>query len=571
VIEASAEPSETGLAKLVARLLRFMGAAGRRKLFGLFSLMLLGAFAELVSIGSVVPLLSLLGDNSSAQGIGWIDRIVTRIGGLAGGDRLAAAALLFVVAALIAAAIRLALSWSSQNFTLNLGHELAVGIQVRILQQPYLFHVTNNSSRILASLEKAQILSSGVLLQLVQAASAVVIGAFIIFAVASVNLKAAAVAAAILGASYFLIARFASGRLAHDASILGSAYDRRLKLIQESLGGIRDIIIDQSQPVHLEEFRATDRQFARARLSSGFLVTAPRFLIEAAGMVLLAGLAVVLSSEGRGAAALPVLGALALGALRLLPLVQQLYQAWVSLAANRKIAGAVLSLLALPVPDEKPTPSPLPFDRSIRVENLSFIYPGRGAPALEKVSLTIPQGSRVAIVGRTGSGKSTLIDLLMGLLPPTAGSIWVDDIRLGEDAAFMGLADVAGSCRFRVGRSQTMLGSMRKLTALAVGISLLSVTTGAVAAAPVAAPAPVASTASVSPWVALGAMNSPTAAAAATAAAAQDYRDDRGPGFPPIPVLIIILATLGVGIWIITQDDDDGDVDFDVPPPVSPF
>lgn len=114
-----------------------------------------------------------------------------------------------------------------------------------------------------------------------------------------------------------------------------------------------------------------------------------------------------------------------------------------------------------------------------------------------------------------------------------------------------------------------MSGSMRKITTFAAALSLMSVTTGAVAAAPAPVPAPVANTSSVNPWVALGAMNSSSAAAAAAStAAAQDYRDE-GMGFPPIPVLVIILATLGVGIWILTKDDDNG-VDLNVPPPVSP-
>ena len=420
---------------LVAQILGVMGPAHRRKLGGLLALMLLGAFAELVSIGSVVPFLSLLGDGRTAHGLNWIDDTVSWTAGLTGGDRLFAAAILFVLASLAAAAIRLALSWSSQSFTLGLGHDLAVRIQSRILHQPYLFHVTNHSSRILASLEKVHILSSGVLLQLMQAAAALVIGSFIIFAVASVNMTAAAVAAVILGASYLIISRFASPRLARDAVILGSAYDRRLKLIQESLGGIRDVIIDQSQPVHLEEFRATDSQFARTRLSSGFLVTAPRSLIEAAGIVLLAVLAVILSSEAQGsAAALPVLGALALGALRLLPLLQQLYQAWVSLAAHRSIASDVLSLLSLPAWNDGPKHSPLTFEHAIRFEETSFTYPGRDKPALDDFSLVIPQGSRVAIVGKTGSGKSTLVDLLMGLLPPTVGSVTVDGVKLDEQS-----------------------------------------------------------------------------------------------------------------------------------------
>jgi len=393
--------------------------------------MLLGALAELVTIGSVVPFLSLLAGSSIVHGPGWIESVLLAVARLTGGSMLSAAAELFMAAAVIAAAIRLSLSWASQSFTLGFGHELAVEIQRKILDQPYLFHIGQHSSRILASLEKVQILSSGVLLQWMQAASAIVIGTFIIFAVASVDLSAAAIAAAILGGCYFLVSRIASPRLERDAAMLGRAYDRRLKLIQESLGGIRDIIVDQSQAIHLEAFRTIDSQFAHARLSSGFLATAPRFVIEAVGMVLIAVLAIILSSGGGGLAlALPVLGALSLGALRLLPLLQQLYQAWASLAANRAIVGEVVSLLSLPVSNDQSEPSPLPLTGSMRFDGVSFVYPDREAPALKDVDLVIPSGARVAVIGKTGSGKSTLVDLLMGLLEPSGGSISVDEVPL---------------------------------------------------------------------------------------------------------------------------------------------
>jgi ABC-type multidrug transport system fused ATPase/permease subunit len=121
---------------------------------------------------------------------------------------------------------------------------------------------------------------------------------------------------------------------------------------------------------------------------------------------------------------------LSLGALRLLPLLQQLYQAWVSLAANRAIVGEVVSLLSLPVSDDRSELSPLPLVRSIRFDGVSFTYPDRQTPALKDVDLVIPSGARVAIAGKTGSGKSTLVDLLMGLLEPSGGSITVDEVPL---------------------------------------------------------------------------------------------------------------------------------------------
>ena len=429
------ESHSTSLPTMVARLFGLMDPARRRQFAGVFLLMLAGALAELFTIGSVLPFLSILAGSTTAEGPTWISRLLHEITGLTGASSLPAAAALFIAAAIAAAAIRLLLSWYSQSFTLGFGHELAVEIQRRILHQPYSFHIGQHSSRILASLEKVQILSSGVLLQLMQAASALIIGLFIILALATVDLRTTAIAAVAFGGCYLLVSRFAGPRLARNSAILGIAYDHRLKLIQESLGGIRDIIVDHSQPAYLDEFRTIDRQFTQARLGSGFLVTAPRFVIEAAGMVLIALLALALSSGGRGlVTALPVLGALALGAFRLLPLLQQLYQAWVSLASNRSIAGEILSLLALPVPDDAPAPAPLAFRTAIRFEQVSFAYPERDSLALDGIDLVIPRGARVAVVGKTGSGKSTLADLMMGLLSPSGGRIAIDDTPLDDRA-----------------------------------------------------------------------------------------------------------------------------------------
>jgi len=421
----------TRLWTMLPRLYGFMSRARRRQFLFLFLLMFAGALAELITIGSVLPFLSILAGSTGADATGWIGGLF----GISDSNSLAAATLLFIAATVVAAAIRLALSWSSQSFTLGFGHEIAVEIQRRILNQPYIFHIGQHSSRVLASLEKVQILSAGVLLQVMQAASALIIGLFIIFALASIDPATTAIAALVLGGCYLLVTRIAGPRLTMNATVLAEAYDRRLKLIQESLGGIRDIILDHSQALHLDQFREIDSRFARAQLSSGFLKAAPRFVIEAAGMILIALLALGLSSGQRGmATAIPVLGALALGALRLLPLLQQLYQAWASLAANRPVVREILSLLSLPATGSAEPPPALFFHRSIRIEQLSFRYPERDGPALDGIDLVVPAGARVAITGKSGSGKSTLADLLMGLLAPTSGSIAVDDVPLDDSS-----------------------------------------------------------------------------------------------------------------------------------------
>lgn len=408
------------------KLFGLMSGARRRQFYGVSVLMIAGAIAEMSTIGSVLPFLAeLAGDRQQVAA-----PILDRLAAATGGNHLIGYASLFIAVSVVAACLRLLLSWSTQKFALGFGHDLAVEIQHRVIHQPYSYHVGQNSSRLLASLEKGQILTSGVLLQVMQAASALVMGLFITAALFLVDARAAGIAAVSFGLSYYIVSRLASPTLALNSEMLGSAYDRRIQIIQETLGGIRDVILDQSQAAHLEKFRDIDDRFMRARLSSGFLSAAPRFIIEATAMVVIAILAVILSRGGEGfAAALPVLGALALGGLRLIPLLQQLYQAWSGIAANRSIADDVIMLLELPLPEEHDA-SPLPFTRSIRMAGVSFQYPERSHSALDNIDLEIIRNSRTALVGRTGSGKTTLADLLMGLIEPNAGTILVDAIPL---------------------------------------------------------------------------------------------------------------------------------------------
>jgi ABC-type multidrug transport system fused ATPase/permease subunit len=420
------------------QMFRFMSPRRRRQFYAVLALMMVGALAELVALGAVLPFLSLLADPSRLSDMPVLPAIFALIGADGQREQLLAAAALFAATAILAGLVRLQLAWSSQGFVFRLGHDLGVEIQRRILNQPFSYHVSHNTSEIVASLEKVQVLVFNVLLQLMQAATAIVIALFIIGALIWVDPLTAAVSAGAFGAIYAVVSAFTRQRLATNSGIITSAYGHRVQIIQESLGGIRDVIIDNSQPVYLEEFRRVDDQFSRAKATTAFIGAAPRFAIEAVGMVLLAALALVLAErEGGVAGALPVLGALALGAQRLLPLIQQIYYGWTTMAAHRGVAADVLRLLRLPIRDDAvgaPVLPPLRAEGRIAVEEVTFVYAGREEPALDRVSLEIPKGARIALIGQTGSGKSTLADLLMGLLEPTSGRVTVDGTPLLGDA-----------------------------------------------------------------------------------------------------------------------------------------
>lgn len=409
----------------------------RRQFHFVLALMLAGAIAELATIGAVLPFLSLLADPQRINRLPWVATAFEWVGATTGSQRLIAAALLFGLLAIATAAIRLQLSWSSQAFVFRLGHELALNIQRRILFQPYTFHINQNTSTLIASLEKVGTLVFYVLLQLMQAGIAVIISLFIIAALIAVDPFTAIVSAIAFGLIYLVVSAISRPLLNRNSETLATTWDERVKIVQESLGGIRDVIIDSTQAVYLEAFRTVDERHSTAKITTAFIGAAPRFIIESLGMCLIAALAIVMARrEGGLAAALPILGALALGAQRLLPMLQQIYVSWSVAVGNKSLITQVLDLAQLPIDEEMTRAGqamPLPFHDAVRLENVSFEYPSRRAAALESVSLSIKRGQRVALIGKTGSGKSTLADLLMGLLDPTSGQITIDGASLGRE------------------------------------------------------------------------------------------------------------------------------------------
>jgi ATP-binding cassette subfamily B protein len=202
-----------------------------------------------------------------------------------------------------------------------------------------------------------------------------------------------------------------------------------VKALQEGLGGIRDILLDGTQMFFSEIYRKADHALKRAQGNNIFIGGSPRFAMEAIGLALIATFAYVLSRQSEGVVAgLPVLGVFVLGAQRLLPVLQQIYASWVSIVGAQASLVDLLEFLDQPLRTEahQPEPAPLLFHDAIRFDNVRFRYSSDGPWVLDDINFSIPKGARVGFVGHTGSGKSTVLDLLMGLLEANEGQILVD-------------------------------------------------------------------------------------------------------------------------------------------------
>ena len=401
-------------------------------------LMLVGSLAEIITIGAVVPFISLMARPEMAAEYPLLQNLFSALGWRDLDSLVLPMSIAFVGVVTVATGIRLLLIYASNKLIFAIAHDIGIKLYRVILQQPYAFHISQNTSDVIGNVNKVQILLGAFLRPAMDGLIAVILSVAILAALMLVDAVTALSAGVLFAVIYLVVIRLFRARLKRNSKVIASTQSTRIRSIQEGLGGIRDVILDANHPYYVGEFARFDQQFRNAQAANAFLGQAPRFLVEAIGVGLIVGLAYALSLQSGGlVAALPVLAALALGAQRLLPLIQRIYAAWAQYTGNFNVFKDVLASLSLPVAESAGGGSDaLPFEHEIRLENVHFRYLEDEPEVLVDIDLKIPKGSRVGIVGKTGSGKSTFMDILMGLLEPTAGQICVDGWSVsGENRA----------------------------------------------------------------------------------------------------------------------------------------
>jgi ABC-type multidrug transport system fused ATPase/permease subunit len=412
-----------------------MNRRRRLQLVATLILMTAGAVAELVTIGAVLPLLALAADPSYFDRFPIVQQVLARVGASAEGNLMVPAAILLIAAAIFSGMMRLALAWTSYRFVYGVGYDISMRVYSRLLRQPYDHYVRQNSSVALAAVQKIYSVVVGIVSPVILAVTSAVISLCIVVFLFVIDPWTAAFATTSVGILYVGISVASKRVLLANSRQISAVHTERLKVVQESWGGMRDIILEHSQPMFERKLAEHEHDMRRLWSVGNFLTDAPRFVVEGIGIIVVALLAVYFSFQPGGLlAAIPVLGALAVGAQRLLPLVQQVYRGWASYSMNSHALKDVLELMSAPVSSAKP-PAPgdatLPRAITIEARQLWFSY-SEDEPVLKGIDLTIRPGERVAFIGKTGSGKSTLVDVLMGLLTPTRGQLLLGGVPMNN-------------------------------------------------------------------------------------------------------------------------------------------
>lgn len=393
-------------------------------------MMLLASFSEILSIGAVLPFLAVLNAPERVFSFAAARPIIELLNITAPEQLLLPFTIAFGVAAIVTGSMRLVMFWASTRLSFSTGADLSISIYRRTLYQPYAVHCARNSSEVINSIStKVNGVIYGVIVPLLMLISSSVMLVAILFALLSVEPIIALTAFGGFGLIYVGIVSLTRRQLSVDSQCIARESTKVIKSLQEGLGGIRDVLLDGSQATYCKIYSNADLPQRRAQGNQMFIGQSPRYAVEALGMALIAALAYVLSQQPDGIAkAIPILGALAVGAQRLLPVLQQAYASWTSIRGNQSILRDVLDLLDQPLPDyaDQTSAIPLSFKQNIALKRLNFRYSPLTRIVLNQVDLVIPKGSRVGFIGTTGTGKSTLLDIVMGLLEPTEGTLEID-------------------------------------------------------------------------------------------------------------------------------------------------
>ncbi|MDB9716717.1 ABC transporter ATP-binding protein/permease [Methylophilaceae bacterium] len=422
--------SDASFLKLIAKIYKLLPRRRKLQFPLLIGLILSGAFAEILTLSMVFPFIDLITNKDSMIESVVVTKLIWFFKVNDGADILALLTILFIAILILSGAIRTIMTWFLYRFSFGLGYDFTVEIYKRTLLQEYRVHLLRNSSEVLGGINKAVIMVGNVVLPMMKGLAALIMSLSIVSMLFFINYSVTLSLIFLFIIIYILLSKTVKSRLRENSVIIANGQSFRVKSVQEGLGGIRDIILDSSQSVFIKRFENIEWGLRRAQGNNGLIADIPRYVIEAFSISVMCILAYKLSfSEGGVITSLPIFGAFALAAQKLIPLMQMVYVNWTQVSGNYAVISDVIKLLDQPIPLNK-SDKKIQFNYELVLKKVHFKYESNNKYALKDISIEIAKGMKVGFIGKTGSGKSTLLDIIMGLLQPSNGIIEVDGIPL---------------------------------------------------------------------------------------------------------------------------------------------
>ena len=427
----------TGFFRLLARCFALAAPYGRRKLVIVLAVIFANGLFQVIGVTSIFPFFALAAEPDRIRNSRFGSWLLSHLPAMDQNTLLIWAGIVSIALLFLSNAVTLAGEVIRTRYGHGLGHFLRTRLMEAMAARPYGYFLERNSGALLQKVvgDVMQFINA-VFLPLMESLSRLVTLGFLLLTVFLVQPVIALGAAVLLGGFYgiaFLLLR-------HRSHLLGEGLQKANRgaiiTAQQFLGGIKPVLVHGKQKFFIDEFARHSVAQARIHPWMPIYGNGPRYLVEPIAFGGLVAAVIWLAAHGRAFSdILPNLTVMALAGYRMLPSIQILYGQLSQINAMRYTVGEIEAELAeigaaskrIKPPEQVEEVLPLSFEKAIRLENITFNYPGSSRAVLENFSLEIPKNSSVGIIGPTGSGKSTLVDIVLGLHRPQSGGIRVDD------------------------------------------------------------------------------------------------------------------------------------------------
>lgn len=423
--------------KSLKTLYALLEPAQRRRLHTLQALVILMSLAEVVSVMSIGPFMALVGNLNQLQGEGLLAQVY-RWSGVASTTQFVVLAGAASLAALTASAlISMYTLWRLSMYGALVGAQLGNRLYAHYMAQPWLFHASGNSAQLTNKIaQEAQRVTGGIINAFMQLNAKLLMASVMAVAILVYNPVVAVVGVSLFALAYLGLYKLVRMRLEQNGRDVSEYQALRFMLMAEGFGGIKDALLLGRQRTFTERFTQASHHFAVANASSQIISQVPRYAVEllAFGSVIALVMYLMVAHQGDVGTILPVLSVYALAGMKLLPAFQQVYSSITQIrgtlpaldSIKDDLRNSLLATGASNIPTGEAGAEHLVPTQSIQLQGVRFQYPNAERWALDQLNITIPANTVVGLVGASGSGKSTAIDVLLGLVTPQEGALLVD-------------------------------------------------------------------------------------------------------------------------------------------------
>ena len=307
--------------------------------------MLSSSFAEIFSLASVVPFLTVLSNPQKIWSIEIVRNIALNLGLNNESNLMLFTTIIFIGSAITASLIRLRNLWVNNYLAACIVYDLSCEAYRRTLHQPYSVHIARNSSSLIKTTTMQIQLTVACIEQVLNLFTAILIATGLLATLLYIDSTLALITFIVFGLAYFVLAKTAKNRLISNSRLVNKTSEKQIQTLQEGLGSIRNVLLDSRQDWYVKKYSEVDWSMRITQANSSFLAAFPRYIMEGLGLILIAFLGYALTLTNGSMEVIPLLGTIALGAQKLLPVSQQAYNAWARIRSCHSAIESVINMV----------------------------------------------------------------------------------------------------------------------------------------------------------------------------------------------------------------------------------